>query len=315
MDIPLSKMLEILNEKYSQYTKKDLESLLNSMIGNNFISKKVNYLKYFDKIYLDRFTRNIGFLDYLCNIEENPYELQNKIKNAKIILLGIGGIGSHILTDMLALGINNITAVDFDRVELSNFNRQILYSEDDIGELKTVSAKKRTDSYYKNNKVKFVEKYIETEHDIKELIIDNDIVIGALDRPNDIYKNINKACVDLSIPYISNLISVNSSQMFTVIPSKSGCLECWRNTSNVHTDKKLIELEENNFLDRHRLSAPVNLVATSAGLLINELIKLIIHKGDLIGLNNLIHIPFETMIPFKKEEWHLDKNCPVCANK
>ena len=67
---------------------------------------------------------------------------QKKIKNAKILIIGMGGLGCPLLTYLAAAGVYNIGIADHDKVELSNLNRQILFSEADIGKYKVLQAKK-----------------------------------------------------------------------------------------------------------------------------------------------------------------------------
>ena len=69
-------------------------------------------------------------------------EGQNKLKNAHAAIVGIGGLGCTSGTYLTAAGVGHITIVDFDIVELSDLNRQILYWEEDIGEKKVIVAQK-----------------------------------------------------------------------------------------------------------------------------------------------------------------------------
>lgn len=101
------------------------------------------YAHNFDNYRTIRWSRNFDFFNALAPFGANKYEYQNKIFNAKICLLGCGGLGSHILYELSAIGIQNITIVDFDKIELSNLNRQILYKEVDIGKTKVNTAKER----------------------------------------------------------------------------------------------------------------------------------------------------------------------------
>lgn len=68
---------------------------------------------------------------------------QKKIIDSKILIIGLGGIGSPVATYLAAAGVKNIGIVDFDKIEISNLHRQILFSEKDIGSLKTKITKKK----------------------------------------------------------------------------------------------------------------------------------------------------------------------------
>ena len=68
---------------------------------------------------------------------------QVKIKKAKVLIIGIGGLGCPLLTYLASSGINNIGIVDHDKVELGNLNRQILFNTSDLGKYKVVQAKSK----------------------------------------------------------------------------------------------------------------------------------------------------------------------------
>jgi len=77
------------------------------------------------------------------NLPEIGVEGQLKIKNAKVLVLGAGGLGSPILTYLATSGVGYLGVVDFDRVEVHNLHRQILFTENDLGQLKVDIAAKR----------------------------------------------------------------------------------------------------------------------------------------------------------------------------
>ena len=68
---------------------------------------------------------------------------QKKIKNSKILIIGMGGLGCPLITYLASAGVCNIGIVDHDKVELSNLNRQTLFNSSDIGKFKAAQAKKK----------------------------------------------------------------------------------------------------------------------------------------------------------------------------
>ena len=85
---------------------------------------------------LDRYYRQIIFPDF----DERG---QKKLKNSHVLIAGVGGLGSLSSTYLTRAGIGHITIVDNDHVELEDLNRQILYQDENIGERKVDSARKR----------------------------------------------------------------------------------------------------------------------------------------------------------------------------
>lgn len=73
-------------------------------------------------------------------LTENEF---NKIRNLNILLIGIGGVGGYTLEALVRMGVKNITIVDYDIIDLSNLNRQIITTKENIGNSKVLEAKKR----------------------------------------------------------------------------------------------------------------------------------------------------------------------------
>ena len=74
---------------------------------------------------------------------------QKKIKNAKILIIGMGGLGCPLLTYLASSGVCNIGIVDHDKIELSNLNRQVLFNTSDVGKFKVNQAKSKISKIYK----------------------------------------------------------------------------------------------------------------------------------------------------------------------
>lgn len=120
---------------------------------------------------------------------------QEKIKNAKVLVIGAGGLGCPILQYLAAAGIGSIGIVDFDKVELHNLHRQILYSENQVDCPKADSAKKILHALNPNlNYVVFDEKI--TSENAENIIKDFDIVIDGCDNFTTRYL-VNDTCVKL----------------------------------------------------------------------------------------------------------------------
>lgn len=105
----------------------------------------------------------------------------NKLKNLKVLLIGIGGVGGYTLEALVRCGILDITVVDYDTIDESNINRQILTSTLNIGEYKVSEAYKRYKSINPNVKLTIIKEKIDENNIIN--IIDNnyDYIIDACD--------------------------------------------------------------------------------------------------------------------------------------
>ena len=88
----------------------------------------------FTKEEVDRYSRSAKYFAWIdTQPRSSPYEVQLRLKQAKVTILGLGGSGSAIAMSLVSTGIGNVHCIDFDLVEGSNLNRQLLYKESDIG--------------------------------------------------------------------------------------------------------------------------------------------------------------------------------------
>ena len=148
----------------------------------------------------------------------------NKLSNAKIILIGLGGIGCPLSQYLVSSGLKNITLFDGDLVEKTNLGRQILYSIDDIGKYKSICAKNRL---LKTNPYCKITAYSEnlTEKNIN-VLLDADIIIDTSD-DWQLSKLINKFCVKNSLQYIfSSAINNNIQICLFKNQINHTCLNC-----------------------------------------------------------------------------------------
>ena len=105
---------------------------------------------------------------------------QKKILNAKVLIIGIGGLGCPLLTYLAASGVGTIGIVDPDKVEISNLNRQTLFSINDIGKYKVDQAKLSINRINKKIRIKIFKKKV-TSKNIKSIIKDFDIICDGTD--------------------------------------------------------------------------------------------------------------------------------------
>lgn len=129
---------------------------------------------------------------------------QEKLKLAKVLVIGAGGLGSPVLQYLAAAGIGNIGIAEFDIVDESNLQRQLLYGSEDVGKLKSIVAKKKLE--YLNNLIK-VEIYnlkCDASNSL-QILTDYDIIVDATDNLEVRYV-INDACVVLDKPMVHGAI-------------------------------------------------------------------------------------------------------------
>jgi molybdopterin/thiamine biosynthesis adenylyltransferase/rhodanese-related sulfurtransferase len=125
---------------------------------------------------------------------------QDKIAQAKVLIIGAGGLGCPALQYLAAAGVGMIGIVDFDVVEMSNLQRQIMYTVDDIGQSKVITAAKKLEALNPEITIKSYNFQI-TNKNALEIIANYDVIIDGSDNFATRYL-INDACVLLDKPLI-----------------------------------------------------------------------------------------------------------------
>lgn len=127
-------------------------------------------------------------------------EAQQKLTDARVLVVGAGGLGVPVLTYLNAMGVGTLGIVDNDVVALSNLHRQVLYKESDVGILKVKAAIGTLHSQNKTTHFQGYETFLTKENAV-EIIADYDVVIDATDNFPTRYL-INDACVLLNKPFV-----------------------------------------------------------------------------------------------------------------
>jgi len=153
---------------------------------------------------------------------------QEKLKKARVIIAGSGGLGSPISLYLAAAGLGTLRIIDNDKVELSNLNRQILHWDKDVGKFKTDSADKKLRQLNRNVSVETINITI-NEDNVSELVAGFDIIVDAMDNLPTRFL-LNKSAVEHKIPCIHGAVSGFEGRAMTVIPGKSACLRCLYHT-------------------------------------------------------------------------------------
>ena len=160
-------------------------------------------------------------------LDEIGIKGQEKLLKAKVFILGIGGLGSPVLMYLASAGIGTLGIADFDKVELSNLQRQILFDTKSINKLKVEIAKKKINSINPNVKINIYKKKI-TNLNINKIIPEYNIVVDGSDNFETKYL-INDACIKNKKILISASLNGFEAQIITFKPwIKSTNNPCYR---------------------------------------------------------------------------------------
>lgn len=151
-------------------------------------------------------------------------EGQVKLKSAKVCVCGAGGLGSPILYYLAAAGVGTLGIVDYDVVKLSNLNRQILHSSEDLETLKTISAKEKLSRL--NPNIEIIEHSVELNlENIDEIFNKYDVIVDAVDTIKVRYL-ITDTCYKLKKPLVEGAVVGFSGILTTIIPDQTPCYRC-----------------------------------------------------------------------------------------
>jgi len=149
---------------------------------------------------------------------------QEKLKRAKVLVVGAGGLGSPASLYLAAAGIGTLGIVDHDRVDLSNLQRQLLFATGDVGAGKALTAQARLRAL--NPDISVIAHELELRGDnALELLRPYDLVVDGSDRLATRYL-VNDACVLLGKPLVSAAIHRFEGQAMSYVPGRGPCYRC-----------------------------------------------------------------------------------------
>jgi len=160
-------------------------------------------------------------------LPEVGHDGQQKLACAKVLVIGVGGLGAPLVTYLAASGVGHLGMIDDDRVELSNLPRQIIHETGDIGRLKVESARDRVAELNPECNVT-IYPFALTAENAAEIISNYHIVADGSDQFATRFA-VNAACVAQRIPLVSAAVSGFAGQLLTIAPHlapQAGCYHC-----------------------------------------------------------------------------------------
>ena len=217
------------------------------------------------------------------NLKEIGYEGQLILKNSSVLCIGAGGLGSSVLIYLAATGIGEIGIVDNDHVEKSNLQRQIIHETNTIGNLKVDSARERIKKFNPNSELLTFAERINPNNAL-EIIQKFDVICDCSDNFSTRYL-INDACIILNKPLV-----------FGSVQGFEGQVSVFNlNETSPNLRDLLPESPSENAIPS---CAEYGVVGVSTGLIgilqVNEIIKILLKKGDILDGKILVFDLFNT---------------------
>jgi len=238
---------------------------------------------------------------------------QTKLEKSTVILVGVGAIGSYVATILVSSGIGKLIIIEFDTVEVSNLNRQLLYQDKDVGKPKAEIAAKKLKTINPEIDIDFINKKME---DVPASIYEEaDVIIGCLDTFIG-RRWINSMAVRVEKPLILGGMFAFLGDVQVIIPDVTPCFECQPLVPDEELAQACTPFGEERKKERDEIEEepPLPAVATLSsiigGFMAQETLKILLNLGPYIdnylfydGLNNAT-----TIIPLAKT-----KECPTCG--
>jgi bacteriocin biosynthesis cyclodehydratase domain-containing protein len=261
-----------------------------------------------------RFDRQLRYFSDIAHGGLMPSECQRRLREAKVAVLGVGGLGGWTAMALATCGVGEMWLIDGDRVEISNLNRQIHYSVADLGLLKVEVATARLRSFNPAARITATARRLESKVEIADFIDGADVVVDAIDWPAfEVEAWCNEACFETGIPYITMSHFPPVARVGPLyVPGVTGCYACqtiaWRR------DFPLLDAA----IDAQRAKpSPAATIGPACGLIGGQIGMEILHL--LTGLatpstQGVEHIFDLRTMEVVRNAIVPEPDCPVCGN-
>lgn len=246
---------------------------------------------------------------------------QEKLKAAKVLIAGIGALGSVVSTNLVSLGIGVTVLVDFDTIEISNLNRQFIFREKDIGRPKVIAASE----YLKDlNPDVRIQVYNADLHTIPKTVFEScNVIVDCLDT-FEVRRWLNSVCVSLKKPLVHGGIYGWLGNVQVVVPFSTPCLECQplipadrlQKACTPPGERRKAEEKERRTEEEEKNKVPsIPTVSTLVGgIQAQETLKLIMGGEDIKILDNYLFYDGKSE-SFTQVQLQRNPDCIVCGEK
>lgn len=235
------------------------------------------------------------------SLPEVGEEGQQRLLAAKVLLIGAGGLGCPAGIYLAAAGVGTLGIIDFDVVDLTNLQRQILHGEDEIGKPKVESARRRIREINSDVRVVPIPEKLSREN-VMQVIRDYDIIVNGCDNFPTRYL-LNDACVFAKKPLVDGSIFRFEGQVTVFYPGRGPCYRC------LYPEPPPPEMAPS--------CAEAGVFGVLPGIIGSiqavETIKLILGKGDLLVGRLLMYDALTEK--FRELKARRDPACPVCGER
>lgn len=228
-------------------------------------------------------------------------EGQQRLLDSRALIIGMGGLGSPAALYLASAGVGHLVVSDYDRVELSNLQRQIIHHHKDIGELKAQSARNNLLAINPDIEVTAIDWELD-ETELTEQIRQSDVVLDCSDNFPTRYA-VNRVCMSAGVPLVSGAAIRMEGQVASYIPQEeaSPCYQC------------LYQLEE----DHAPTCSEEGVVSPLVGIIgsMQAMQAMLILLGETQGLIGKLHLFDAHYMEWRTAKVGRDQQCPACSER
>jgi molybdopterin/thiamine biosynthesis adenylyltransferase len=269
----------------------------------------------------ERYASNLAFFDAFTSLSRPREEPQDQLRQAHVLVLGAGGLGSAAMMNLAGLGVGAMTVVDQDLVELRNFARQFTYTEAELGQPKADRVAAWLRAFDPTVQVVSFQRRVEAPQDVADLLTGTretgrvNLVVSAIDEPDEVDRWVNQACVAAGVPFIRGGLAYTQGLYWSVDPGRSACRECLerhRLQLAEGVDREAVDWPRVIRQDRvNRAIGPV--ASVLGGLVAMEALRYLTGFVAPVSAGRYQLIDFATDCSVRTDAWAADPDCPVCA--
>lgn len=263
---------------------------------------------------LDRFEREIGYFGEFETPKNSRYDYLRHLRDAHVLMIGLGSLGSWALQHFVACGVGCITGVDMDIIESSNLARQSLYHEADIGKTKVEAAAHAVEALSSFTKFSGFQRQVTSSQDIQKLIEQAggvSLIVLTADVP--IWKI---SCWAAEAALVSGIPLLRANRIGVgpfMLPGQTACPACaWpRLVDEIPDAEQMVEYQRS--LQGIPASALSTQTSVSGALLAEEAVAYLSGAGHVRTYDSVLRMningnKYFTLLPFPR-----DLRCPVCG--
>ena len=283
---------EIFSEimaKYPQLTQQELTELLENLSSTHLLEDAELTSQLLNTEELERYDRQMLYFSLMESDNQPGFAYQEKLKQSHVIIFGMGSWGTWLALNLGLAGIGELTIIDGDTVSLSNLNRQVLFTDQDIGTPKVQAMQTHLKAINPNIKVNAIYQKV-NKNDLSQIITSADLIIIAWTnygyfKENTLEEQIHQTTIAKKIPIMeiaSDPLNVyigpifpNQSDSLTFFDLKTSIKQKWLGNNSEVNEFKQASLNDSVFNKNRHLNAwqYAPSLSTMAGIASSEIIK------------------------------------------